>query len=143
MQGLLAYWWILPIIFMIVGFKLILRLFGVVMIPEDSIGIVNKKFVLLGEHKTLPDGQIIAQNGEAGLQAYTLAPGVHFWLWPWQYEITLQEFITISEGKLGVVESRDGTRLTTRTTTSAIGPPHPPPAASPPSCSGGTKSFVA
>src|ERR1700709_2852515 len=81
------------ILLIMVSYRLILRFFGVVIIPEDSIGIVNKKFVLVGSHKTLPDGQIIALLGEAGYQADTLAPGIHFLLWPWQYAVTLQKFI--------------------------------------------------
>ncbi len=103
-----GFWWILPILALLLGYKLVLRLFGMVIIPQDSIGIVNKKFVILGKNRTLPDGAIIALHGEAGYQADTLAPGVHFWLWPWQYEITRQKFITVKEGYIGVVESRDG-----------------------------------
>lgn len=88
--------------------RLVLRLFGMVVIPEDAIGIVTKSFVLFGNHRTLPDGSVVALQGEAGLQADTLAPGVHFWLWPWQYQIQVQKFITIQRGNLGVVTSRDG-----------------------------------
>jgi uncharacterized membrane protein YqiK len=94
-----------------VCYRFILRIFGVVIIPEDSIGIVNKKFVLLGHHKTLPDGQIIALLGEAGIQADTLAPGLHFWLWPWQYAISQEKFVEIDKGKIGVVESAGGIPL--------------------------------
>ncbi len=110
--GLLAsYWWVIVLIILLVGFKLVLRLFGIIIVPENTIGLVNKKFVVFGDHKTLPDGQIIALNGEAGMQADTLAPGLHFWFWPWQFEITFEDFIEIAEGKLGVVESRDGKPL--------------------------------
>lgn len=110
-SSLLGYWWVLALIIPIVSYKLILRLFGVVIIPEDSIGIVNKKFVVFGSNRTLPDGAIIALKGEAGFQADTLAPGLHFMFWPWQYEILRQKFITIEEGSLGVVEARDGHAL--------------------------------
>jgi len=96
---------------LMICYRLILRFFGVVIIPQDSIGIVNKKFVLLGGHRTLPDGQIIALFGEAGYQADTLAPGIHFLLWPWQYAVTLQKFIAISEGNVGVVEASGGRPL--------------------------------
>jgi len=99
------------ILFLLVFYKLILRLFGVVIIPRDTLGIVNKKFVLMGSNRTLPDGEIIALNGEAGLQANTLAPGIHFWYWPWQYGIQTQEFVTIEKGTIGVVEARGGNAL--------------------------------
>ncbi len=90
---------------------MVFRLFGAVIIPQDSIGIVNKRFVLFGKNRTLPDGSLVALNGEAGIQADTLAPGIHFWFWPWQYSIATEKFVTIAERKIGVVESRDGKSL--------------------------------
>src|SRR2546426_11670412 len=67
----------------ILFYRTVVRLFGVVIVPEDSVGIVNKKYVVIGQNRTLPAGAIIALNGEAGLQADALAPGLHFGLWPW------------------------------------------------------------
>lgn len=84
------------------------RIFGIVYVPDDSIGTVIKKFVLFGSHKELPPGKIVALNGEAGFQADTLPPGLHWFLWPWQYTITLVKFTTIPQGKIGIVESCDG-----------------------------------
>ncbi len=106
-----TYWWLLALIALAVTFKLWLRLFGVIIIPQNTMGLVNKRFVLLGGNRTLPDGAIIALKGEAGYQADTLAPGLHIGLWPWQYEIDVVPFTTIQEGCLGVVESRDGIPL--------------------------------
>jgi len=94
--------------FIILCYKQILRLFGVVIIPQDSIGIVNKKWVLMGGNRTLPDGDIIALKGEAGWQADTLSPGVHFWLWPWQYAIKVEAFVTIQNNRIGIVVARGG-----------------------------------
>jgi len=105
------YWWAVAIVLVLVLYKLIFRLFGAVIIPQDSIGVVNRKFVLVGRNRTLPDGCIVALNGEAGIQADTLAPGVHFGFYPWQYEIKIEKFVTIAEGRVGVVESRDGKSL--------------------------------
>jgi uncharacterized membrane protein YqiK len=104
----------LALLFMLVAlfYRYVARLFGVVMVPEDSAGIVNKKYVVVGQHRTLPAGAIIALNGEAGLQADALAPGLHFGLWPWQYVVTLQKFITINQDTIGIVEARDGHPLT-------------------------------
>src|SRR5262249_37364696 len=81
-------------------YRYIARLFGIVIVPEDSVAIINKKYVV--------SGSISALNGEAGLQADALAPGLHFGLWPWQYVVTLQKFITISQDTIGIVEARDG-----------------------------------
>ena len=102
---------IIAAVLLITMYKLILRIVGVVIIPKDSIGIVNKKFVLFGSNRTLPDGEVIALNGEAGIQADTLPPGIHFGLFPWQYAISVQPFMTIDQGKVGVVEARGGKPL--------------------------------
>jgi len=96
---------------LVVCYKLVLRIFGVIIIRDDCIGIVNKRFVLFGQFKTLPDGDIVALRGEAGLQADTLAPGIHFLYWPWQYEISVTTFTTIPEGSIGVVEAHGGKAL--------------------------------
>jgi len=95
-------------LFAVLLHRMVLRLFGMVVIPEDGIGIVTKKFVLFGTNKVLPDGAVVALQGEAGVQADTLAPGVHFGLWPWQFDIAVQKFVTIARGNLGVVVARDG-----------------------------------
>ena len=106
------YWWILAVLIVLAARSLIFRLFGAVIIPQDSIGVVNKKYALIGKNRTLPNGCIIALHGEAGVQADTLAPGIHFGFYPWQYEIKIDKFVTIFEGKVGVVEARDGKPLT-------------------------------
>jgi len=111
LHALLSFWWVILVIVLLLCYKLVLRIFGVVMISENSIGVVNKKFVLFGKHKALPDGTIIALKGEAGIQADTLAPGLHFWLWPWQYEVTKERFVTIDQEKVGIVEACDGHSL--------------------------------
>lgn len=107
------YWWILVIVLCIVLYKVIFRILGIIIVPEDKIGLVTKKFVLFGSKKELPPGRIIAVDGEAGFQAQTLAPGIYFWLWVWQYEITLQGFTIIPEGKIGLFVAKDGAELET------------------------------
>ena len=92
-------------------YRAVARLFGIVIVPEDSVGIVNKKYVVFGQNRTLPAGAIIALHGEAGLQADALAPGLHFGLWPWQYIVALQKFITINQDGIGIVDARDGHAL--------------------------------
>ncbi len=87
------------------------QVLGIVIVPENRIGLVTKKFVLFGANKEIPSGRIIAINGEAGFQAQTLAPGIYFWRWIWQYEITLQPFVVIPDGAIGLVMSKDGAEL--------------------------------
>jgi uncharacterized membrane protein YqiK len=96
----------------VVFFRPLFQLLGIVIVPENRIGLVTKKFVLFGANKAIPSGRIIALNGEAGFQAQTLAPGIYFWKWIWQYEITLQPFVVIPDGAMGLVMSKDGAELT-------------------------------
>lgn len=111
---LFSYWWLIVTILSLIFYKYILRfLFGMVIVPEDKIGLVTKKFVLFGEHKELPDGRIVATLGEAGFQAKTLAPGLYFWKWVWQYEVTMESFTIIPEGKIGLVLAKDGSEIPT------------------------------
>lgn len=108
--------WMIPagVIFLcLVFYKFVLRVFfGLVIVPEDKIGLVTKKFVLFGK-QTLPEGRIIAINGEAGFQGQTLAPGVYFGKWIWQYSITFQPFTVIPTGKIGLLLAKDGAELET------------------------------
>jgi uncharacterized membrane protein YqiK len=99
-------------ILLIAAYRPILWLCGVIMVPDDSIGVVTKKFSL-GKHRELPDGSIVALNGEAGFQADTLTPGLHFGLWPVQYRVDLVKFFTVPPGKVGCVEACDGKPLPT------------------------------
>jgi uncharacterized membrane protein YqiK len=111
LQHLMGLWWLLPIALALLGYRYIFRLLGVIIIPQDSLGVVNKRFVLFGKHRALPDGRIIALNGEAGIQADTMAPGIHSGYWPWQYQIEVEKFTNIPEDKIGIVDSRDGLPL--------------------------------
>ncbi|MDJ1469375.1 SPFH domain-containing protein [Cytophagaceae bacterium DM2B3-1] len=113
MNLLLAFWWVLIPIVLLIFYRFFFRIFGVVIVPEDRIGLVTKKFVLTGENRALPDGRIIAVNGEAGFQAQTLAPGLHLWKWIWQYEVKLQPLTVIPPGKIGLLIAKDGNELPT------------------------------
>ncbi len=109
-----AYWWVLVIIASLILHKFILRVFfGMVIVPENRIGLVTKKFVLFGANRELPDGRIIATKGEAGFQAKTLAPGLYWGMWPWQYGVDMIPFTVIPESKIGLVLSKDGAEIQT------------------------------
>lgn len=112
MQYVMQYWWVLIPILLILFYKVIFRIFGIIIIPEDKIGLVTKKFVLFGKTQ-LPPGRIIAVEGEAGFQAQTLAPGIYFWKWIWQFEITQQALTVIPQGKIGLIVAKDGKELET------------------------------
>ncbi|WP_298152713.1 SPFH domain-containing protein [Flavobacterium sp.] len=109
-----SYWWVLLILLCVLMYKFVLRVFfGMVIVPEDKIGLVTKKFVLFGPEKSLPDGRIIATKGESGYQGKTLAPGLYWGMWIWQYSVDMTAFTIIPEGKIGLVLSKDGAEIPT------------------------------
>lgn len=111
---ILRYSWVLIPLLLIIFFKPVLRLFlGMVIVPENRIGVVTKKFVLFGANSKLPDGRILATKGEAGIQARTLAPGLYWRMWPWQFSVSMVPFTIVPEGKIGLVLSNDGAELPT------------------------------
>jgi uncharacterized membrane protein YqiK len=80
---------------------------GVVVIGERQVGVVVKKFA----RSTLPVGRLVALDGEAGYQAETLAPGVHFGYWTWQYSVHKVPVTVIAQGEIGLVVAADGKAL--------------------------------
>lgn len=114
MTSIFDFWWLLVLVLTIVFYKFVLRVFfGMVIVPEDKIGLVTKKFVLFGADKSLPDSRIIATKGEAGFQAQSLAPGLYWGMWIWQYSVDMTSFTIIPEGKIGLVLSKDGKEIPT------------------------------
>lgn len=98
-------------VILLATYKFWLWMCGVIIVPDSAVGLVTKKFVLLGKNRSLPDGRIIALQGEAGYQADTLCPGLHAGLWPWQYSVELAKFLNVPQGKVGCVEAIDGKPL--------------------------------
>src|SRR5579872_6765939 len=77
-------------------------------IPHNSVGVVEKLWSLSG---SVPEGHILALNGEAGYQAELLRGGLHFGLWRWQYRVHKVPLVTIRQGRIGYVYARDGEPL--------------------------------
>jgi uncharacterized membrane protein YqiK len=95
------------IIVALIGFGLIAAsqlMLGWVLVREDQVGHIVKKF----GSKQLPPGRIVALDGEAGYQARTLAPGLHFGYWPWMYKVDKRPVVSVAPGKLGLVVAKDG-----------------------------------
>ncbi len=78
-------------------------------VPNDRAAVVEKLWSAAG---SVPEGRIIALNGEAGYQAELLRGGVHFRLWRGQYRVHKMRMVTIAQGKIGYVYARDGEPLT-------------------------------
>ena len=81
---------------------------GLRYIPNNRVGIVEK---LWSNRGSVPEGRILALNGEAGFQAEVLRGGLHFGYWLWQYRIHRVPLVTVSQGKIGYVYARDGEPL--------------------------------
>lgn len=77
-------------------------------IPNNFVGVVEKLWSAEG---SVPEGQIIALDGEAGFQAELLRGGLHFGYWRWQYRVHRAPLVTISQGKIGYIYARDGQAL--------------------------------
>ncbi len=82
-------------------------LLGLVIINERQVGIVIKKF----SRHSLPPGQLIALNGEAGYQADTLAPGWHLWKWPWVYQIIKSSVVVVPQGEIALLVAASGSAI--------------------------------
>ena len=80
---------------------------GAVLIQERQVGIVVKRF---GRRELAP-GRLIALGGEAGYQADTLAPGLHFGYWRWQYRIIKEPVTVVPQGEIALVLAADGASI--------------------------------
>jgi len=78
-------------------------------VGDDEVGVVIKNVGVA----SLPEGQIVATNGEKGPQASILAPGWHPWLWPVIYDVEIHKQIIINQGEVGLITTADGAPLPT------------------------------
>ncbi|MDD1772889.1 MAG: hypothetical protein LUQ09_08220 [Methanomassiliicoccales archaeon] len=76
---------------------------GLYLIQDDQVGIKRKK--MFG--KTMPQGHIIALDGEVGIQADTLMPGL-YWRMPFIWTIEKVNVVFIGPDSIGVVNAIDG-----------------------------------
>lgn len=85
---------------------LVLWLVGFRLIPNDRVGIIEKRWSTKGSL----DSQIIALHREAGFQPHVIRGGIHV-LSPIMYKIHVAPLITIPQGEIGYVFARDGEPL--------------------------------
>lgn len=84
---------------------------GIVVIKNDEVGIVIKKFNLNPFSPKLQAGQIIALQGEAGSQAKVLVPGSHWGYFPQMYTVRKEKVIQILPDEIGLVVAKDGANI--------------------------------
>ena len=94
------FWWL-------TGFSALVVLSSFVLIRERQVGIVVKRF----GSRSLAPGHLIALGGEAGLQADTLAPGLHFGYWPWQFRVIKVPVTVVPQGEIALVMAADGAAM--------------------------------
>ena len=93
----IAYPYILALIVLILIVK------SVVLVGGRELAVVERRYF----GKMMPQGRVIAQANEIGIQARTLGPGLHF-LIPFLYAAKKYSFTLISENEIGLIESIDG-----------------------------------
>lgn len=94
---------VLAILAIVVGFMM----GSVVHVPADQVGIVSKS--ALG--RQLPGDQIIATNGEMGVQAEVLSPGWHLGYWPVIFTVKTVPLTEIKSDEVGIMETADGVAM--------------------------------
>jgi uncharacterized membrane protein YqiK len=92
--------------YVVLGILVLIMLSGIRFIPNNRIGIIEKRFSGKGSVKS----GFIAMNGEAGYQPRILRGGLHY-LMPIQYVVHTMPLVTISQGKIGYIFARDGKQL--------------------------------
>src|SRR5512142_2306632 len=83
---------------------------GIILIYQSVIIVGGSEIALIERRwfgSKMPQGRVVAQSNEVGIQARTLGPGLHF-LIPFIYIPKKYPFTTIAEVEVGVVESIDG-----------------------------------
>jgi uncharacterized membrane protein YqiK len=80
---------------------------GAVLIQERQVGVVVKRF----GGQPLQPGRLVALAGESGYQADTLAPGLHFGFWRWQYRIIKMPVTVVPQGEIALVLAADGAAI--------------------------------
>lgn len=78
----------------------------IVIVGGNEIAVLERKYF----GKPMPQGRVVAQENEIGVQARTLGPGLHF-LVPFLYSTKKQQFTLIKEDEIGLVESIDGNSI--------------------------------
>ena len=76
---------------------------GIILVRAGEVGIVTKK--MFG--KKLPQGKIVSTQGEIGLQADILMPGLYYYF-PIIWKVEKESVTKINGGEIGVVVSIDG-----------------------------------
>ena len=88
--GLFALWYIVTRFLVNIGAK--------------EVGIKERRYF----GRRMPQGRVVATDGEVGLQADILKPGLHFVMYPVERVVQKVPLVEIGADELGVIEAIDG-----------------------------------
>src|SRR6476659_6593907 len=73
-------------------------------IGAKEVGIKERRYM----GRRMPQGRVVATDGEVGLQADILKPGLHFVMYPVERVVQKVPLVEIGADELGVIEAIDG-----------------------------------
>src|SRR3989442_13436658 len=94
---------------LLVGFVLLIILLVVlrrILVNVGAREIAIKERRYLGAK--MPPGRVVATEGEVGIQADVLKPGLHLIKWPFEKVIRKFPLIEIGPDEMGIIEAIDG-----------------------------------
>src|SRR6476646_12000888 len=100
----------LPIIFLGVGLLIALVVIWYIVtrflvnIGAKEVGIKERRYF----GRRMPQGRVVATDGEVGLQADVLKPGLHFVMYPGERVTQKVPLVEIGADELGIIEAIDG-----------------------------------
>lgn len=101
---------LIPLALLLAVTFVVLRLiFSRVLVNVRAREIAIKERRYLG--KRMPPGRVVATEGEVGIQADVLKPGLHLIKWPFERVVKKVPLVEIGPDELGVVEAIDGEPL--------------------------------
>ena len=95
--------------FVVVGFIALVVLFSIlrrilVNVGAREIAIKERRYV----GAKMPPGRVVATEGEVGIQANVLKPGLHFIRWPVERVVRKVPLIEVGSDEMGLIEAIDG-----------------------------------
>src|SRR6185369_17186268 len=95
-------WAVLAFIAFIIVLVILRRIF--VNVAAREIAIKERRYF----GKRMPPGRVVATEGEVGIQADVLKPGLHLIKWPFEKVVRKVPLIEIGSDEMGIIEAVDG-----------------------------------
>src|SRR6476661_10444891 len=97
------------VLVLIVGFIILISLVIIlrrifVNVGAREIAIKERRYM----GRRMPPGRVVATEGEVGIQAEVLKPGLHFVLYPVERVVQKVPLVEIGADELGILEAIDG-----------------------------------